>query len=123
MNRYFDFSDKQLKFLAVLCASVLIMSAWLWLSSYAERPPDAPTLSVYVGDDNHEYTGLFLIDPNVSPADSLELLPGIGPVLADRIVAYREEHHFKQPIDITDVRGIGPRVYERIKPYLRIRSR
>ena len=69
------------------------------------------------------YSGVFMLDPNTAPVDSLELLPGIGPVLADRIVAYRQETLFVEPIDITNVTGIGPRLYEKLKPFLKVRRR
>ncbi len=48
------------------------------------------------------------IDINSSPASQLEDLPGVGPVLAKRIVAYREDHGpFSVIEDLLDVPGIG----------------
>ncbi len=45
---------------------------------------------------------------NLAGADELESLPGVGPVLAERIVAYREEHGpFTVVEDLLDVPGIG----------------
>jgi len=59
------------------------------------------------------------LDPNTCPADSLELLPGIGPALAGRIVAARAAGlHFACARDLQEVRGIGPRTVERLAPYL-----
>jgi DNA uptake protein ComE-like DNA-binding protein len=97
------------------------MGGYLFLRSYAQPGPDRLDLAVHIGDQNQQFTGTFIIDPNTSPADSLELLPGIGPVLAGRIVEHRERASFEREIDITDVHGIGPKLYERIKPYLRVR--
>jgi competence protein ComEA len=38
----------------------------------------------------------------------LEAIPGVGPVLAERIVAFRDEHGpFEAPEDLLDVPGIG----------------
>jgi competence protein ComEA len=48
---------------------------------------------------------------NVNTADAAELtrLPGIGDVLAARIVAYRSEHGpFRTLDDLVSVKGIGP---------------
>ena len=90
--------------------------------SYASQPAEAPPFEVIVGEDRQIFTGVFVLDPNTAPADSLELLPGIGKVLADRIVAYRQHRKFETEIDITDVNGIGPKLYERIKPYLKVRK-
>lgn len=60
-----------------------------------------------------------ILNPNTCPADSLVLLPGIGPALADRIVAARAGGlHFACARDLQVVRGIGPRTAARLSPYL-----
>jgi len=44
-----------------------------------------------------------------APADSLDLLPGVGPVLANRIIdARRGQGSFTSWDDVLGVRGIGP---------------
>jgi competence protein ComEA len=49
-----------------------------------------------------------LISPNRADASELEELPGVGPVLAGRIVAHREAHGpFQTVEDLLDVAGIG----------------
>jgi competence protein ComEA len=55
---------------------------------------------------------------NINTADpaTLETLPGIGPVIAQRIVDYRLANGpFTQIEEIMDVSGIGPATFERIK--------
>lgn len=60
------------------------------------------------------------LDVNTAPAESLAALPGIGPVLAARIVADRAAHGpFAGPADLQRVRGIGPRLASRLAPRLR----
>ena len=50
----------------------------------------------------------------------LSQLPGVGETLAQRIVESRETAGaFVDNEDLQRVRGIGPRTFERIKPYLR----
>jgi len=120
MNRYFDFSAGQLRFLTVLGSTAILLALYLFIRSYASPTPEALSLPVILGDQETAYTGLFVLDPNTAPVDSLELLPGIGPVLADRIVEYRLHSRFDSEIDITEVKGIGPRMYERIRPYLKV---
>lgn len=45
---------------------------------------------------------------NTGDADALDALPGIGTVLSERIVAYREEHGaFVYPEELRNVKGIG----------------
>lgn len=56
---------------------------------------------------------------NQASAVELEALPGVGPVLAERIVAYRETHGpFSQPEDLLGVPGIGERKLQSLRDYL-----
>jgi competence protein ComEA len=51
-----------------------------------------------------------------APADSLVLLPGIGPVLAERIVNARTgKRSFIRWEDLLAIKGIGPKTIERLK--------
>ncbi len=57
-----------------------------------------------------------IVNINSCTAAQLEALPGIGPVLAQRIIDYREHSGgFKTIEDITKVQGIGAAVYEDIR--------
>lgn len=50
------------------------------------------------------------IDINAASVHELDLLPEIGPALAQRIVDHRAEHGpFPTLDDLDDVRGIGPK--------------
>lgn len=52
-----------------------------------------------------------LVSLNAATPEQLESLPGVGPVLAERIVAWREEHgRFSATEDLLDVSGIGDKV-------------
>ena len=58
---------------------------------------------------------------NLNAADELALmaLPGIGPVLAQRLLAYRRAHGpFASWADLEAVEGIGPYLIEKLKPFL-----
>lgn len=57
-----------------------------------------------------------LININTASQAELELLPGIGPVMAARVIEYRDENGgFEKIEDLLDVSGIGPATFERIK--------
>jgi competence ComEA-like helix-hairpin-helix protein len=61
---------------------------------------------------------------NINTADSqlLQTLPGIGPKTAERIIEYRETAgRFSSPEDILNVKGIGPKKFERIKALISVR--
>ena len=49
-----------------------------------------------------------LVNVNTATAEELEVLTGIGPVLAEAIVSYRDEHGaFETPEELMNVKGIG----------------
>ncbi len=56
-----------------------------------------------------------LIDINHASQKELETLPGIGPVLAQSIISYRENQPFRSVEDLLKVSGIGPKRYEKIR--------
>jgi hypothetical protein len=59
------------------------------------------------------------VDPNTCPRDSLLLLPGVGPALADRILTARAQGvQFATPADLRAVKGIGPKLSARLAPWL-----
>ena len=61
-----------------------------------------------------------LIDLNTATAAELDTLPGIGPVLAARIVAEREKRPFAKVEDLRRVSGIGPKKLEALRPLVTV---
>lgn len=56
---------------------------------------------------------------NIASAEDLDKLSGVGPVLAARILDYRQKHNgFTDIEQLSDISGIGPKTYEKIKPYI-----
>ncbi len=68
--------------------------------------PDLITLSV-------------ALDLNRASTADLEAVPGLGPVLATRIVEFRKAHGpFLASSDLLQIKGIGPKLLEKIRPYV-----
>ena len=55
------------------------------------------------------------IDINSASAAELAKLPGVGPAKAQAIVEYRAEAPFTTPDDLRKVKGIGDKLYDRVK--------
>lgn len=61
------------------------------------------------------------LDLNTATADQLDDLPGVGPVLAQRIVAYRTQHDgFRSVEQLQEVSGIGAHRFADLKPLVRV---
>lgn len=62
-----------------------------------------------------------VVNINTANQEELETLKGIGPVLAERIIAYRDENgDFRFIEHIQDVSGIGPMTFEDIQPCITV---
>ena len=62
-----------------------------------------------------------LVNINRATAAELQAIPGIGPVIADRIVAYRRENGpFRQADELMQVPGVGERTFARIAPLVTV---
>jgi competence protein ComEA len=62
----------------------------------------------------------YVIDLNSATSVEWSQLPGIGPVLADRIVAERDNNgEYRDVEDLRRVKGMGPQRIETIRPYVR----
>ena len=57
------------------------------------------------------------LDLNAATADELDTLPGVGPVTAQKILAWRAAHgRFRTVAELQEVDGIGPKTYAQLAP-------
>ncbi len=98
---------------AALTLLFLALLAWrgLGLSRHATRP-------LRIEDDGAPRE---VIDLNDADVVDLRLIPGVGETLASRIVQRRETvGPYRSVEELRQVKGVGPAMLERMRPYLRI---
>ena len=91
----------------------LVVVLWQWADSQvAVEQPGRPTHS------HHSHAARMpglLIDINTADSRELRLLPGVGPVLAQRIVRDRAARgEFRSVAELDRVHGIGEKTIERV---------
>lgn len=63
------------------------------------------------------------VNINTADSDQLQMLPRVGPSLAQRIVDFRETNGlFEKTDELVSVRGIGEKSLEAMKPYLSVKG-
>lgn len=64
---------------------------------------------------------MYPINFNTADEATLQLLPGIGPAFSKRIIDYRLENGgFNSVEEITNIKGIGPKTLQRLRPIVTI---
>jgi competence protein ComEA len=85
----------------------LLCTAILMLMAAAALAADAQTSAKGV------------VNINTAGSEELQLLPRIGPALAERIISFREVNGpFKTVDELVAVKGIGEKSLENLRPYL-----
>lgn len=85
-----------------------------------EPPPPAPKPAPATGVRKVQ-PGEPPINVNTAPADELQRLPGVGPVMAQAIVAARTAKPFDTVDDLDRVKGIGPKTLDKLRPFVTVR--
>jgi competence protein ComEA len=99
----------------VVTAALLVLALGLlgWHVLAAQRWMARPTTA------EAEAAPAFRVDLNRADRAELLQLPGVGDSLAGRILEYRQANGgFRSVEDLRHVRGVGPAVLERLRPYI-----
>ena len=103
--------DQAVVALLVLCALVGMGVYW-----FVQGGPRGELIEI---DRAEPLTARYLVDINKAEWFEFAELPGVGAIMAQRIVESRAEAGpFKDQDDLRRVRGIGPLTLEKMKPYL-----
>ena len=95
--------------------AALLLTAAVCLSLVPDRTADAR----FAAAAPVRSAASFRLDLNDATEEELEGLPGIGPVLAERILERRAElGAFRTREDVLSVSGIGEATYAAIEPYI-----
>lgn len=116
-NRAYGKSYKNGNIFLVLTLLFAALSAALFFTGRPQS--EGYTVTAQRGDDSPRQPESCPLNINTATAGQLETLDGIGQVLAQRIVDYRNANGpFASVDDLLEVNGIGPGILETIRPQI-----
>lgn len=85
------------------------------------KSPDVSSKATVSAADPAEDLPAGSVNINTASLEELQQLSGIGPVLAQRIIDYREENDgFDTVLEISSVEGIGEKIFGQIKDHISV---
>lgn len=105
---------------AIAAAGGVTASADVTGINLAERLSDGQM--IFIGNaQSMQLSSDSRVNLNLATEADLDSLPGVGPVMAGRIIAWRESNQrFHSIEELQEVPGIGPKVFANLKPLVRI---
>ena len=111
--------------LLTVCCVCVAFTGGLFVGRNTGRTPiqlsQLPTKPPVTAPSGESGTPSAPVNINTATAEDLDQLPDIGPVLAQRIVAYRNEFgHFSCVEVLLHVNGIGEKTLAKIREYITV---
>ncbi len=102
-------------FTMLACAAT---AATLTVSSPAHATPLAgsPVMSLLAPELDGQ------VNLNTANQAQLDLLPGIGPAMAQKIIDYRASKPFTETVQLIRIKGIGRKTFDKLKPLVSIKG-
>jgi competence ComEA-like helix-hairpin-helix protein len=103
---------------AAALIALLVPALTLGCSACATLPRHASS-GAQLSLDAPKVEGALPLNINVASASELEKLPGVGKVIAERIITYRAEYGpFRRAEHLMMVRGISDRKFREMRPMI-----
>jgi len=105
------YSRKEIFVLSVLIAALVVINA----VNFINRRKLDKSLTMVIEE------GRAPVSLNSAGSSDLEDLPGIGPALAERIIAFRTECGGYRNLDeLKKVKGVGEKLFQKILPFIKL---
>jgi competence protein ComEA len=122
--RYFIEKGEQMKKMHLMIVMMLSLVLTLSVSTAFSATKDIPVTTPAVPAAVPAVPTAAITDKiNINTADEAALvkIKGVGKKKAEAIVAYRKDHgNFASVEDLRKIKGFGPKVFEKIKPFITI---
>jgi comEA protein len=91
-------------------------AGWYTAKSGGKKITKSTVVKITKNTTYYAHWNVSIININTADYDTLQLIYGVGPVIAQRIIDYREAHGpFERIEDIQKVKGIGAKTFEKMK--------